>query len=145
MFSVPPSRSPSINGLLFPVIHAAGGLPAAEPLPLTLAWHVSAYALDVVAGRRSLTKPMAETYLDEVTFAGRLGAKRPSSAAFVSMVRAHIIDLALPADCDAPRANCSSPWPASCAVDTDCRLEFTASLLSSSVLVDPANDNLRRD
>src|SRR5690606_24260785 len=99
----------------------------------TLAWHVAAYALGVGAGRRVLTKAMAEAYLDEASFTGSLQAKRPSSAAFVMIVRAHIIDFSAPSDFSDGR-KAGRRWP------SDPPIKCTARAFAP-LPADAANDN----
>ena len=139
MFRVSSFRSPSINAPLFPVVISAGAFALPEPVPLTLAWHVAAYALDVVVGRRVLTKAMAEAYLDEASFTGSLQAKRPSPAAFVTMVRAHIIDFGAPSDFSHGR-KAGRRWPSDSAIDANGRPKSTARAFTP-LPADAANDN----
>lgn len=143
MFSVLCSSSPLVYGTLFPIISGAAILPHVQPLPPTLAWHVAAYALDVVAGRRILTKAMADAYLDEVSFAGGLRAKRPSSAAFVAMIRAHITDFGAPSDPGhAPEADRRVSSKTSLAIATDGYSEYSAYAFAPT-RTHAANDNAR--
>ena len=139
MFRVSPFRSPSINDPLFPAVISAGAFVHPEPAPLTLAWHVAAYALDVVVGSRVLTKAMAEAYLDEASFTGSLQAKRPSPVAFVAMVRAHILDFGAPSDFG-HGLNTSRRWEPVPANDANGSAKSTARAFAP-LPADAANDN----
>lgn len=141
MFRVSSFSSPSINVPLFPVVISAGAFALPEPVPLTLAWHVAAYALDVVVGSRVLTKAMAKAYLDEASFTGSLQAKRPSPVAFVAMVRARIIDFGAPTDSGHGR-KAGRYWPSFPTID-DIGCPESIACAFAPPPADAANDNSR--